>query len=119
MAFAVIWWIVGYASKVDENARRLEQLQIEMREEFKELKGEQIKAMAQQLTDLPELKAHVAANEKTITELRAANVELNNRINAMSQQVNERIDSASRMAGQAVDVIRNMYQPDVPVRRTR
>src|SRR5215471_11758637 len=71
--FSILWWIVGYASRTDDNARRIEALQAEMRAEIK----------------------------------------------AVNKDQNDKLDDARRMAGQAVDLIKQLYQPEIPVRRTR
>jgi len=106
--FSILWWIVGYASRTDDNARRIEALQAEMRAEIKELRDDQIKQLQTQLSVLPDLKAHLAGAERTIDEIKAVN-----------KDQNDKLDDARRMAGQAVDLIKQLYQPEIPVRRTR
>jgi len=106
--FSILWWIVGYASRTDDNARRIEALQAEMRAEIKELKDDQIKALQSQLSTLPDLRAHMAGAEKNIDEIRVLNT-----------QQQDKIEDARRMAGQAVDLLKQIYQPEIPVRRTR
>jgi len=106
--FSILWWIVGYASRTDDNARRIEALQAEMRAEIKELRDDQIKAIQTQLGALPELKAHLSGAERSIDEIKQTN-----------KDQNDKLDDARRMAGQAVDLIKQLYQPEIPVRRTR
>jgi len=106
--FSILWWIVGYASRTDDNARRIEALQAEMRAEIKELRDDQIKAIQTQLGALPDLKAHLAGAERSIDEMRVIN-----------KDQSDKLDDARRMAGQAVDLIKQLYQPEIPVRRTR
>ena len=106
--FSILWWIVGYASRTDDNAKRIEALQAEMRSEIKELRDDQIKVLQQQLSVLPELKAHMAGAERNIDDLRVVN-----------KDQSDKLEDARRMAGQAVDLIKQLYQPEIPVRRTR
>jgi len=106
--FSILWWVVGYTSRIEGNSKRIEDLQAELRADIKELKDDQIKALSAQLATLPELRAHMAAAEKNIDEIR----QLNN-------QQQDKIEDARRMGGQAVELIKQLYQPDIPVRRTR
>ena|SRR5215469_12747546 len=106
--FSILWWVVGYTSRIEANTKRLDDLQAELRADIKELKDDQIKQLQSQLALLPELKAHMAGAEKNIDEIRQ-----------MNTQQQDKIEDARRMAGQAVDLIKQLYQPDIPVRRTR
>jgi len=106
--FSILWWIVGYASRTDDNSKRIEALAAEMRNEIKELRDDQIKVMQGQLATLPDLRAHMAGAERSIDEIKQLN-----------KDQGDKLDDARRMAGQAVDLIKQMYQPDIPIRRTR
>ena len=108
VAFTVLWWVVGYTSKVDQNQNKLDALAQEMRDNFKQLKDDQIKELQTQIAIIPELKARLQTEERTIQQLQSTNLQLQDRIN-----------SASSMAGQAVEVMKQLYQPDIPVRRTK
>src|SRR5215472_887931 len=99
--FSILWWIVGYASRTDDNSKRIEALQAEMRAEIKELRDDQIKQLQTQLSVLPDLKAHLAGAERNIDDLKAVN-----------KDQNDKLDDARRMAGQAVDLIKQLYQPE-------
>jgi biopolymer transport protein ExbB/TolQ len=108
IAFSILWWVVGYTSRIEANSKRIEELQAEVRNSIKELKDDQLKSLQSQLSSLPDLKAHMAGAEKNIDEIRA-----------MNQAQSDKIEDARRMAGQAVDILKQIYQPEIPVRRTR
>jgi septal ring factor EnvC (AmiA/AmiB activator) len=100
IAFSILWWVVGYTSRIENNAKRIDALEQEDRATAKELREE--------LAVLPDLKAHIAAAERAIDDLRTVN-----------QAQQDRINDARTQIGQAVDVLKEIYQPAIPVRRTR
>jgi len=136
IAFTALWWIVSLANRVEDTQKRLSEfsveimkrlndLQTEERNQFKELQNDQLKFMQAEIAKIPNIMAHIEANERAITENRAALQQNAQRIDATSQQVNERVNNAERrqaavevMAGQALDTARQ-NSPDVAVRRTR